>query len=107
MLPSGMYQGTITNLIPGEIAPFALISLSEESKLIVLIGLEGWTPAIVATDELERGARIKVAANGLLLELTGTEIDGELVGYFRNVMNDAQGKWSASPVRAAAEGDGL
>ncbi len=104
-LPSGLYSGNIDGLIPGQNYPISLVSFAEQDKLAVLVGLEGWTPVVISPRATLAGNTgsaakpLRVASNGFILDLTGQNVDGEVFGYFRNVMTGTQGEWRVKPAR--------
>jgi len=103
-LPSGLYNGSITNFVPGKTLPLAFISFQERDELAVIIGQEGWTPAMVNPRRLvPPGSAVakplRVASNGFIIEFTGQNIEGELFGYFTNIVSGTQGEWRAQPVK--------
>ena len=104
-LPSGMYAGKITNLLPGKAYPLTVVSLAEQDKMVVIVGMEGWSPATISPsaveqqpDGLDAAKRLRVSSNGFILDFTGQNMDGELVGFFRNAVTDAQGEWNLKPI---------
>ncbi|NLF24869.1 MAG: protein kinase [Deltaproteobacteria bacterium] len=97
-LPAGMYSGTVSDLIPGETLPLAIISMTEQNKLIFLVGLEGWNPAEVSLAESDDG-KVRVRSNGLVLLLSARNQGGELVGEFTNLLSNSGGTWQARPLR--------
>lgn len=96
-LAQGLYSGVIEDLVPQRELPLTIISLP--NKLVVIIGIEGWTPSVIPVEKLEQADRLKVAANGMILDFTGKADEGEIIGFFRNIVNGQQGKWRAKPVK--------
>ncbi len=102
-LPPGLYNGTISDLIPGQTAPLVMISF--EDRLVVIIGMEGWTPEVIRREDLVQSAispgeshlPLRVRSNGFVLNLTGREIEGQLIGFFRNVATNETGEWELKP----------
>ena len=103
VLPKGVYAGALEGVLPGKTIPLTLISFGEEDKIAVLLGVEGWTPVMVQPQKLltEDGESLvrtmRVASNGIFLEMTGEIVGGKIVGYFSNLVNGAQGQWSVEP----------
>lgn len=100
-LASGVYSGKLEGFWPGRDIPFTLISLSEQRQIIALLGIEGWTPK--ALDLPEPGSapvptQLRIASNGVMLDITGQNVDGELIGFFRNIVTGGDGSWKAVPV---------
>ena len=84
--------------------PLNLISFASQDKLAIIVGLEGWTPVVVSPREIlqagsETAQSLRVASNGFIIDFTAQTVDGELVGYFRNVVTGTQGEWRARPAR--------
>ena len=102
-LPAGMYSGGISDLFPGHTLPLTIISFPDKQKLTVVIGMTGWTPAIVNLnangEEGQNGSSIKVRSNGFVLNMAGQEDAGEIRGTFTNLITKESGTWSVKPVR--------
>lgn len=97
VVPGGLYSGGIEGVIPGVRSPFALISFPGKNELVVIIGIEGWTPVVSST--LEEGSpdthTIVVRSNGVVLNLTGELSSDSITGTFVNTMTGETGTWSA------------
>jgi serine/threonine protein kinase len=95
-LPKGVYSGSIQGLFPGRTIPLTLISYGSDSKIAVLLGIEGWSTVMVDSPK-ENAKSITVASNGIRLELSGEVMNGKITGYFTNKVNGAKGQWSVEP----------
>jgi serine/threonine-protein kinase len=103
-LGAGMYHGEISGLYPNSHHSLTLISFPEASKIAVIVGIEGWVPAVISTEGLNAGDSISVAANGFVLKFTGQVVDGgEVVGFFKNVINNSQGEWRVQQLSKSEE----
>jgi len=99
-LPPGAYTGTMTGLIPGRSVPLSILSFSEQGFLVILPGIEGWSPSTVALDGLPTEASsIRIASNGFVVELSGQPVDDEVVGYFKNMLTGEEGEWRVRPIQ--------
>jgi len=103
-LPQGMYIGTLSDLIPGHQTPLTIISLPNQSSLAFIVGVAGWTPQLTSlppqpADPEAPVPAIRVASNGIILEITGQVVDGTLTGFFRNLTTGEEGQWNAAAVR--------
>lgn len=102
-LPRGVFVGSLKGMMPGKTVPLTLISFGEDDKVAVLLGIEGWTPVVVSPESIvteeghATGKKIRVASNGILLEMTGEVLNGRIVGYFSNVVNGSYGDWHVEP----------
>jgi hypothetical protein len=92
---SGTYAGNIQGVLPGVISPLALISRPEHNELVVVIGIEGWSPATVSTlsDGDTPSSTVVVRSNGVVLNLTGTTSPDEIIGTFSNAITGESGVW--------------
>ncbi len=101
-LPGGIYSGTIVGLYPDRRVTVSLISLPDAMTLAVVLGIDGWSPVTVSVqsfaglDTTERPLRI--ASNGIVLDLKADVVQGELVGTIVNAITGDQGEWKAQPV---------
>jgi serine/threonine protein kinase len=94
VLSAGMYHGEISGLYGNSIHSLTIISLPELQKMAFIIGIEGSIPAVISTEGLNPGDSISVPANGFILKITGQQLeDGEVLGFFKNTINDTQGEW--------------
>lgn len=104
-LPAGMYTGTIENLNAAKKLSLILISLPDVQKLVVIIGQEGWTPEVVSIEnkEAEKGketsSRIRVASNGVVMDLVGEVQNDTVVGTYLNAITGEEGQWQVTPVK--------
>lgn len=104
LMGAGMYHGEISGLYPNSHHSLTLISFPEANKIAVIVGIEGWVPAVVSTEGLNEGDSISVAANGFVLKLTGQIVEGgEVIGFFKNVINNAQGEWRVQQLSKSEE----
>ncbi len=94
LLGAGIYHGEVHGLYPDTKHSLTFISFPDKERIAVIVGMEGWTPAVISTSELKPGDVLKVASNGFVLQLTGKKLeDGEFVGYFKNLVVGEQGEW--------------
>lgn len=102
-IPSGLYSGMVTNIAGGRSVPLTLISFGAQKKVAVILGLEGWTPAVVSFDPAAKKADgptgLRIVSNGLVLNMTGQGSGTELQGIFQDVITGDQSEWHATPVR--------
>jgi serine/threonine-protein kinase len=99
-LPPGAYAGTMTGLLPGKTVPLSILSFSEQDFLVLLPGVEGWSPSTVAIDGLPTEASsIRISSNGFVIELSGQAVDDEVVGYFKNMLTGEEGEWRIRPIQ--------
>lgn len=99
-LPEGVFSGSLEGVLPGKSVPLTLISFAEQGKLVILLGIEGWTPVVADLEELiskSESKMLKVNSNGILLEMKAEVNSGKIVGYFSNLINGSQGQWSVEP----------
>ena len=94
-LPGGVFTGSITDLVPGQTATLSLLSYADQGFVVVIAGIEGWRPALVQLDQKQPNGALRVASNGMILDLTGQVVEGEIVGYFRNIVTGEEGEWRA------------
>lgn len=97
-LAGGLYPGAIMGLIPNRELPLAILSLPDSERLIVIVGLEGWSPTVVDLSKLPQVAPgeetpIRLASNGFVLEFTGTSREGTIQGTFMNRVTREEGTW--------------
>ncbi|MBX7145090.1 MAG: protein kinase [Oligoflexia bacterium] len=102
-VPAGVFAGKITGIIPGETSPLTFISLGEQKKLVVLLGIPGWKPAVLSIDAewlaANPGAPLRLASSGLVLDIAGRAVGGELTGEFTDVISGAKGEWHVRPAQ--------
>jgi hypothetical protein len=101
-LPSGVYKGSVKNVLGNVDIPFSLISIAEHKKIIVVLGLDGWKPAVVATDETitteDGSTELRLASSGLVFQMRG-QAQGNIVrGTLIEVPTGISGDWTVSPV---------
>jgi len=94
-LPGGVFTGSITDLVPGQTATLSLLSYADQGFVVVIAGIEGFRPALVQLDQKQPNGALRVASNGMILDLTGQVVEGEIVGYFRNIVTGEEGEWRA------------
>ncbi len=100
-LPYGMFAGKVSNVLPGVESPLTIISYPQDSKVVVLLGIEGWQPAFADVPDAsgsDDSSPLRVKSNGFILDFTGQIVEGELMGYYRNVVSGEQGQWSLKPI---------
>lgn len=99
-MPPGVYAGTTTGIVPGTSIPLSIISFSEQGFMVFLPGIEGWSPTMVAleSDPKAEASTVRITSNGFILELSGQVVEGEIVGYIKNVISGDQGEWRVRPV---------
>lgn len=94
LLPSGFYYGSINGFIGAGQNSLAMISFAEKKKIAVIVGVEGWTPQVISLDELTPGRELRVASNGIMLELIAGSGNSEVIsGTFRNILHQSEGRW--------------
>jgi serine/threonine protein kinase len=94
-LPAGTFAGTIYGILPNVTSPLALISRPEHNEIIVVIGVEGWTPTTVSTKLGENSSStIVVRSNSVLLNMTGSGSSSDVEGTFSNAITGETGVWS-------------
>jgi len=105
-LPGGSYAGYISGFVPGKRLPISIISMPNLGKLVVIIGFEGFSPAVVDLPETpenpDEDQALRIKSNGFILDLTGQLVDGELAGYFKDIVSGNQGEWAVKPVQQTA-----
>jgi len=103
-LPSGLYVGSLSGLLPGKKVPLTLISMNERNEITVVLGIEGWNPVTTTVKapapKADSAGSLRTTGNGYIIDLTAQTVYGELYGTFRNLVNGAQGEWRARPVKA-------
>lgn len=105
LLPSGLYSGTLDGFLPNEIVSLTMMSLADKKKLVVILGVEGWSPKVVDLEPFQPGGEhagsnaIRVAANGFVLDFAGQKANDEIVGTFKNTITGEQGEWKIAPSR--------
>ncbi|MBX7138895.1 MAG: protein kinase [Oligoflexia bacterium] len=99
LLPPGMYAGSINNLIPGRELPLLIVSTMNAEKMIILVGMEGWSPVVINAAQIGASPdALRIKSNGFVLDFTGQNFNGELIGYFENVVSGQQGQWFVKPL---------
>jgi hypothetical protein len=99
-IPGGLYAGQITGIIPGQTAPFSLISLPKQGMVAVIVGIEGWGPVLVPSTN-SNGEPIQplvVRSNGMILNITGAVSSGTIEGAFANAVTGETGSWQVRKV---------
>jgi len=99
-LPPGVYAGTMNGIVPGKAVPLSIMSFSEQGFMVFLPGVEGWSPTMVSLENLptEGPTTLRVTSNGFILDLSGQVVEGEIVGYAKNVLSGDQGEWRVRPI---------
>lgn len=104
-LPSGIYSGTATGIMPGQETTITFISLEQNDALTVLVGIPGWTPVTFALSDLlnQKGGsqenKLVVASNGILLRFSGESSNGQISGTITNITTGVKGQWSLGLVQ--------
>jgi serine/threonine protein kinase len=105
-LPEGMYQGTFENFLGLKEVSIFFISLPKQEKLIVILGLEGWTPDVLfigqstpETPSALKGNKLRVSSNGLVLDMVGEISEGSVVGKYLETVTGEQGSWHVTPLK--------
>ncbi len=109
-LPTGMFVGTISGIYPGSVAPLTLVSFENSDELTFIIGIEGFSSVTIHPRQILGNSKptsgaikpIRLSSNGFLIQVTGQNVDGEIFGYFKNLLNGEEGEWHARPVRGPA-----
>lgn len=101
-LPSGVYKGSVKNLGGIGSVPFSIISIAEHKKIIILLGLDGWKPAVVAADETitadDGSTELRLASSGMVFQMRGQAQGNIVQGTLIEVPTGNRGDWSVSPV---------
>lgn len=93
LLPSGSYKGTLTGVHPVlETVPIYLISDLEHAKLIVVVGIEGWSPSIIQTAGQDL-RNLRLASGGIVIELSKliTNDGVQITGLLKNLTLGGEG----------------
>jgi len=99
-LPTGLYVGSIEGLFPGERTALSFFAHRNKGELYMLLGIPGWTPQPVPLPDPETGTyQVRVSANGIILDLTGEEVGGAILGVYQNALSGQEGEWRVEPVR--------
>jgi len=99
-LPTGLYVGSIEGLFPGERTSLSFFAHRTRGELYMLLGIPGWTPQPVPLPDPETGSyQVRVSANGVILDLTGEEVGGVILGVYQNALSGQEGEWRVEPVR--------
>lgn len=104
-LPAGMYSGSISGLLPDGDAPLTIISFPEINSLAFVIGVDGWSPNAVSYLERKKGtdgqaivSKMRVASNGIVLDIEGQVDADQISGKFTNAISGASGTWKVNAV---------
>lgn len=99
-LKSGTYAGEIEGLIPGKKLPFTLLAFPDKERVAVLVGIEGWLPAMVPTHQSDGSpvAKFRVGSGGYVLNFTGDLVSKGAAGSFSNSLTGDSGTWKVSKV---------
>ena len=105
-LPAGMYSGTISGLYGSKTFPLAIISMPDRRELTFLIGIEGWSPVALSLDDAntvrsdaDGKPELRLAAEGIVLQLTGALQNDQISGLVMNRVTKEKGTWQVTPVR--------
>lgn len=100
VFPTGVYNGQIEGLISGKNTALDIISINNGNKLIVLLGIPGWKPAIInidADNTEQFSSPLRIASNGVVILLSANNDEAKadsISGNFKNVISGATGTWS-------------
>lgn len=100
LLPSGVYVGRISGIIPGRSVPFTFLSLKEPRAFTVILGIEGWVPKLIPVPHnVSSLTKLRIASNGVVFDLVGqTDSTGKsLEGITTNVISGESGAWRMTP----------
>lgn len=101
LLPAGVYSGSISDIKPGQSVALSLIAIPDWDKLVVLIGVEGWSPAVLSYESIaalaNQGKPLRIKSNGFVIDLTGQIANAGIIGYYRNIITGEQGEWKLRP----------
>jgi hypothetical protein len=97
-IPEGTYVGHIDDLIPGVRAPITLISKPAHRQIVVIVGIAGWSPALVSTtpEPSAPSSTLAIRSNGLILYVTGELSSDTIAGTFNNAVTGESGVWRVS-----------
>ncbi len=97
-IAEGTYVGHIDDLIPGVRAPVTFISKPLHRQVVVIVGIAGWTPALVSTEPEPNApsSTLVIRSNGLILYVTGELSSDTIVGTFNNAVTGESGIWRVS-----------
>lgn len=97
-IAEGTYVGHIDDLIPGVRAPVTLISKPLHRQVVVIVGIAGWTPALVSTDPEPNApsSTLVIRSNGMILYVTGELSSDTIDGTFNNAVTGESGIWRVS-----------
>lgn len=101
-LPEGRHTGTVSGLSLGEAIPMLVISKPKEEKVILMLGIDGWTPAVAdssSQNEDTESDGLTFRSNGLILKLKRVSSEGEISGTLSDVVSGDTGKWKISDSR--------
>lgn len=101
-LAKGIYNGSIETIHPNRPLPLTILS-GKNSRLTVIIGLEGWEPTRVplnlnpdaSSSYLTKNgtSKIDIKGSGFAFELIAAETTGGVSGTVRNKITGEEGKW--------------
>ncbi len=97
-IPEGTYVGHIDDLVPGVRAPVTIISKPLNRQLVVIVGIAGWTPALVSTEPEPNApsSTLVIRSNGMILYVTGELSSDTIDGAFNNAVTGESGIWRVS-----------
>lgn len=96
-LPGGIFHGSIKGLLLDHALPLSLISMGPERGVIVVIGIQGWTPQLVPAQS--GTSSLRVASNGMILDLNGQSSEAGVKGEIQNIVTGEKGSWSVERSR--------
>lgn len=97
-IAEGTYVGHIDDLIPGVRAPVTLISKPLHRQIVVIVGIAGWTPALISTEPEPNApaSTLVIRSNGMILYVTGELSSDTIDGTFNNAVTGEAGIWRVS-----------
>jgi serine/threonine protein kinase len=96
-LPSGIYTGAVTGITGSIAVPLTVMSIADKNKAIFMLALDGINPAVVSLAGKNVGDSIKLVANGIILEISGSIKNNEVVGTVKNLTSGASGVFKLKP----------
>lgn len=109
-LPPGVYYGELSGFFKPPALPLTIVSMQGGQRLAFIVGLEGWSPAVVEVRDqqiLPDGSRpVQLSSNGIMLEFSGAVKDSpgnehslKIAGTFTNRITQEKGLWEVEPMR--------
>jgi serine/threonine-protein kinase len=94
-LPEGNHSGSFSGLFFGEGVPIVIISKPQQQQLVLMVAIDGWTPAIANLADLASNdtEELTFRSNGLILKLKQISADGEITGTLTDIVTGDTGTW--------------